>query len=419
MFSLVLFVTAFFVGNIAGLLPGWIKILTSPAALTVDYIELGGLGSALFNAGVMGFIVIAVFKLSRTELAAASISAFFLTVGFSLFGMHPLNIAPIVLGVFVFATAKKEPFSKHVNAAFFACAVSPFISELLFSYYVDIPLYFSAPLVIVTGIIIGSVFVPLLTHCVPLHKGHVLFNAGVAAGFLEFLIFAIYRTTVLKPLGVDGDYKLNSISSPGFPLFFGILLGLMFLCTIILGIALNKGNQKAFKTLICHTGHGVDYISHTSLGSVMINIGCLGAVFLAYFIFIGAPVNGPVMGAMLCILACSATGSHLRNTLPILLGYILISFLSTWTLSDQAMCVAFCYATSMSPVSGRYGYLAGVAAGALHACLVPFVAVIYGGLNLYNGGFTAGLVAIPLIPLLDAVFKDTESRRLKKAGTLK
>jgi len=45
---------------------------------------------------------------------------------------------------------------------------------------------------------------------------------------------------------------------------------------------------------------------------------------------------------------------------------------------------------------------------------VPFVAVIYGGLNLYNGGFTGGLVAIVLLPVMDAVFKDSETRKLKK-----
>ena len=417
--SLILIVVAFFAANEGGLISGWLKILTSPAALTVDYLELGGLGAAILNAGVMGFIVSGLFKCSKAELAAGSLSAFFLTVGFSLFGMNPLNVAPIIFGVFVYSKIKKEPFSKHVNASLFACAVAPFISELIFSYYIDIPFYFSIPIAVAVGIVIGTVFVPLLAHCVSMHKGHVLFNAGVAAGFMEFLVFAIYRTTVLQPLGVDGDYKLNSISSPGFPLFFGILFGAIFLCSIVLGIVLNKGKQNEFKRLLCHSGHSVDYIAHTSLGSVLINAGCLGAVFLTYFIFVGTPINGPVMGALLCIVACAASGSHLRNTLPILIGYILISFLATWKLEAQGMCVALCFATGMSPISGRYGYVAGVVAGALHACLVPFVAVIYGGLNLYNGGFTAGLVVIVLLPFLDAVFKDSESRKLDKMEKVK
>ena len=413
-FSLAFVIASFFVGNEGGLLAGWVTILTSPAALTMDYTELGGLGAALLNAGVMGLIVTAVFKLSKADLAAASFAAFFLTLGFSLFGINPINSAPITFGVFVYSKLAKEPFAKNVNASFFACAVSPFISEILFSYYVDIPLYFAIPLALVVGLVVGAVFVPLLAHCAVLHKGHILFNAGVAAGFMEFAFFAIYRTTVLQPFGVDAEYKLNSVSSPGFPMFFGIFLGALFLGSIVLGIVLNKGDQSPLKRLFSHSGHSVDYISHSSLGSVYINLGCLGAVFLAYFIFIGAPINGPVMGAMLCILACCATGSHLRNTLPILAGYALMSLLATWKLGAQGMSVALCFATCMSPISGRYGYLAGIVAGALHACLVPFVAVIYGGLNLYNGGFTGGLVAIVLLPVMDAVFKDSETRKLKK-----
>ena len=414
-FSFILITAAFIAGDEGGPISGWQKILTNPAALTMDYVELGGLGAALLNAGVMGIIILALFICSKAELAAGSVSAFFLTVGFSMFGMNPVNVTPIIFGFFVYSKIKKEPFSKHVNASLFACAVAPFISELLFSYYIDIPLHFSVPIVIAAGIIISAVFVPLLALCATMHKGHVLFNAGVAAGFMEFLIFAIYRTTVLQPFGTDGDYKLNSVSSPGFPQFFGILYGTIFLSSIVLGIVLNKGKQQTFKELICHSGHSVDYISNNSLGSVFINIGSLGLVFLSYFLIVGAPINGPVMGALLCIIACAASGSHLRNTLPIMIGYILISFLATWNLGAQGMCVALCYATGMSPISGRYGYIAGAAAGALHACLVPFVAVIYGGLNLYNGGFTAGLVAIVLLPLLDSLLSDKQSKANKSA----
>jgi len=409
-FSLILIVVGVFAASGGGLISGWVKILTSPAALTMDYVELGGLGAALLNAGSMGLLSSVLFICSGAELVAASFSAFFLTVGFSLFGMNAVNSIPIIFGVFLYSKVKKEPFSKYANIALFACATAPTISEMLFSNYVKTPLYLSIPIAIIVGIAIAAVFVPLLAHCSATHKGYVLFNAGVTAGFVCFVAFTIYRTTVLQPLGVDGDYKLNSVSSPGFPLFFGLLYGAMFLGSIVLGIILNKGNQRSFKQLISHTGHGIDYISHASLGSVYINIGSLGIVFLTYFICIGAPINGPVMGALLGILACAGTGSHLRNTLPILIGYVLMSFLASWNLSAQGMCVALCYGTCMSPVSGKFGYAAGVLVGALHACLVPFVAVIYGGLNLYNGGFTSGLVVLSILPLLEAIAAHSEAR---------
>ena len=417
-FSLVILASSFFANSLfpsdnGGLISGWVKIMTSPAALTMDYTALGGLGSALLNAGVMGLIIVTLFKVSKAELAAPSFLAFFLTLGFSLFGINPINTAPIIFGVFIYSRIKKEPFSKHVNASFFGCAVAPVISEVLFSYYVDTPLYFAIPMAVLVGTVIGCVFVPMLTHCVNIHKGNLLFNAGVAAGFLAFLSFGIYRTLVLQPLGVDADYKLNGVSSPGFPMFFAVVYGALFLGSIVLGILLNKKEKGAFGRLISHSGHGVDYISHASLGSVYINLGSLGLAFLTYFISIGAPINGPVMGALMAIVASSASGSHLRNTLTILLGYVLVSLFSTWSLSAQGMCVALCYGTCLSPTSGRYGYLAGIAVGALHSCLVPFVATIYGGFNLYNGGFTAGLILIVALPPIEAI---SDAFQARKAG---
>ena len=402
--SLIIIIAAFIV-NEGGILSGWIKILTSPAALTMDYVELGGIGAALLNSGVMGVVSFALFTFSKNNLSAPAFSAYFLTVGFSLFGMNPLNTAPIILGVFIYTRLAKEKFADHINTSLFACAAAPFVSEILFSYYINIPFRFSIPTAIVSGIIIGMVFAPLLSHFKVIHKGFMLFNAGITAGFLDLAIFSLYRTFVLQPQDADSAYHLNNISSDGFPMIFGILFGIIFLFSIILGVILNKGNQHIFKKLVCHTGYDVDFTSEISLGSVYMNIGCLGSVFLLYFMCIGSPINGPVMGALLGIVACAASGSHIRNTLPILIGYIIVSFLSVWNPSDQGISVALCYATCLSPISGKYGYTAGIIAGAFHACLGPFAATICGGLNLYNGGFTAGLAVIILLPLLEAVVK--------------
>lgn len=417
-FSAAVFIASFFAGGIGALFNGYIKILTSPAALTTDYIELGGLGAALFNAGLNGLIVTLLYKLSKVELTGTSFLAYFLVVGFSLYGMNTLNVAFMVFGVFVYSKIKKEPFIKFVNAALLSAALAPVISEVLFSYYIKIPLYFSIPLAFAISILLACLFVPMLAHAVNLHKGHIIFNAGVAAGFIAFLLFSTYRTLVLLPLGADAEYKLNAISSPGFPLFLGILFGALFAGSIVAGLILNRKNQNAYKRLITHTGHGADFTQSASVGAVFMNIGILGIMFSAYFMLIGAPINGPVFGAMLGIVACSASGSHPRNTLTILIGYILVSFLATWKLEAQGMCVALCYATGMAPLSGRYGYFAGILAGALHACIVPFVSVICGGLNLFNGSFTAGLLVVVLLPALDALVMDTEKRKLKKMMTL-
>ena len=82
-------------------------------------------------------------------------------------------------------------------------------------------------------------------------------------------------------------------------------------------------------------------------------------------------------------------------------------------LTAQAIIVGACFASGMAPISGVYGPLAGIVAGILHYCLVTSVPAIHGGFNLYNGGFTSGLVAFLLVPVLDHFFKPMSEWRKK------
>lgn len=41
-------------------------------------------------------------------------------------------------------------------------------------------------------------------------------------------------------------------------------------------------------------------------------------------------------------------------------------------------------------------------AGALHIAIVMNIGVVHGGINLYNNGFSGGLVAGFLVPIIDA-----------------
>ena len=59
------------------------------------------------------------------------------------------------------------------------------------------------------------------------------------------------------------------------------------------------------------------------------------------------------------------------------------------------------FATGLCPIAGRYGVRAGILAGFVCASLCTATSVLHGGLVLYNGGFTAGITALILIPLLE------------------
>ena len=86
-----------------GILPslqGFLTLQTHAARLINDYTAIAGVGPALFNAGIMGFLTLILVKLSGVSLSGPTVAAFFTIMGFSLFGKTPLNTAPIILGVY-------------------------------------------------------------------------------------------------------------------------------------------------------------------------------------------------------------------------------------------------------------------------------------------------------------------------------
>lgn len=57
------------------------------------------------------------------------------------------------------------------------------------------------------------------------------------------------------------------------------------------------------------------------------------------------------------------------------------------------------FSTTIAPIAGEYGVLAGIFAGFIHKAVATNVGFIHGGINLYNNGLAGGLVAGTLIPI--------------------
>ena len=409
--SLAFIVASFFTGPVGELLPGFTKILTSSQVLTADACALGGLNGALLNTGLLGLVAWGLLKLTGAKINGAAMGAFFLTVGFSFFGKNCLNVWPIILGVWLYSFLKKEPFAKYANMSLFACSLAPFISEAVFNRHLG----YSTPIgilgALVVGLAIGLIFPPLTAHTVSLHKGHDLFNAGVSAGFLAIAGFTVYKTLILNPRGLEGKYALNNILSGGYTAFFLIFFSGVFLVSLVAGFFLAGKSFKGYGELLKRSGHGTDFTALDGAGNVLMNFGLLGLIFLAYFFLVKAPFTGPTVGALLCLLCWAGNGTHPLNAIPIAIGYALVSFLAAWDLGTQGIAVGLCFATGLSPISGRWGLHWGVIAGALHACLVSYTAAFHGGFDIYNGGFTAGLVALVLVPVLEAYFREIDSKK--------
>lgn len=72
-----------------------------------------------------------------------------------------------------------------------------------------------------------------------------------------------------------------------------------------------------------------------------------------------------------------------------------------WSLSTQGYINSAAFATGLCPIVGRYGIRAGIAAGFMCASLCTSTSALHGGLILYNGGFTTGITALILLPILE------------------
>ena len=110
------------------------NILLSPSQLTTDYFLIGGTAGTFLSVGLVGAVCTALAHIPGAPAVGGTVAAYFLTTGFSFWGINVLNMLPFILGVFLCSVVKKEPFSKYTNFAMFATALCPLASELLLRY---------------------------------------------------------------------------------------------------------------------------------------------------------------------------------------------------------------------------------------------------------------------------------------------
>jgi hypothetical protein len=146
-----------------------------------------------------------------------------------------------------------------------------------------------------------------------------------------------------------------------------------------------------------------DFIAKAGFGPTLANMALTGTIGTAYVLLIGGDLNGPVIGAILTIVGFSAFGKHPRNIVPIMLGVFLGSLAKPWGISDPSIVLAALFGTTLAPIAGRFGWHWGVVAGLMHSSAALSVGSLHAGLNLYNNGFAAGIVAAVLVPVIIAV----------------
>ena len=410
------FTLAFYVGAICSpdlpeIFTGLWRIVSKPAVLTKDYffLEIGSVSGTLLNFALVGTLFNLLMFLPGANVTGITVSAYWLSVGFCSYGVNILNILPFQLGILLYSKIKREPFVKNLNFAMFCCALAPLISEMLWRYpatEVHGITVLGVALALLVGIVTGVTMPALCAHAQNLHKGYDLYNAGPAAGFLCFTLFAI----LYKALGVTAPVIEGTLGE-GSPVLVNVFCIVCFVLCIVAGFVLNGNSFRGYGKLLQDSGHRVDFASKYGIGPCVINFGVYGLFILAYYNLVGAKFTGPTFGAIWNMLAFCAAGATPLNVFPIMVGYVLASQFGAFAINNQAILVGLCFASGLAPISGRYGIIAGIVSAMMHYCLVTSVPAIHGGFTVYNGGFTAGLVCIVLIPVLESYFKTKEERK--------
>ena len=384
------------------ILAGFSRIIPSTNILITDYVALGGVGAAFVNAGLLMLLSVALLALLRAPFRGITVAAVFLMGSFGLFGKNIYNVWPIVIGSWLYARLKREAFHEHVYTALFATSLAPIVTE--FAFVLHLPERTGAPLGVLVGVCVGLAAPPLAAHLKSVHKGFSLYNVGFTAGIIGTVFVSL-----LKSYGYQTGF--NFFWSSGNNALFGAFLCLLFAFFILSGLWMCPRPLAALRAIFRESGQScADFTAIAGPGPALINMGINGFVAVGYVLLVGGPLNGPTVGGILTIAGFGACGKHIKNIVPVLFGVVLGSLTKVWNIDDPAVLLAALFGTSLAPVAGHYGWVWGVMAGFLNSSVALCSGVLHGGMNLYNTGFSAGIVAAFLVPLLEAL-----PRRIKRA----
>ena len=397
-FSIGLMVLGLFLQDPAEIPTGLYHIVTMQDLLITDYVYIAGPGAALINAGLVTIISICIIRFSGDPYNGFTIVEMGLMAGFSLFGKNVFNIWPIILGTWLYAKYQREPFSKYASVSLLATSLAPLVSYMALG-----SIHASLPLGILMGIIIGFILPSLSAYTYKIQNGMNLYNMGFACG-----LFAMMVVPVLTAFGDKPDSVLYW--AQGYNEKFSIVLGILCMALILLGFFATPVPPWAvwagYRRLISTTGRAPsDYLRMFGAGPVMVNIGCNGILGVLFVLLIGGDLNGPTIGGIFTIMGFSAFGKHPFNIIPVMAGVSLGAYGMHNSPNYPSLQLAGLFGTTLAPIAGHFGWPFGILAGFIHSALVLQTGGPVAGLNLYNNGFSGGLIAIVLYPTITAIWK--------------
>ncbi len=418
-FSCSFLIAALFMPDRADMIPGLWRILSNPTKASTNFFSVGGYAATFLNMGLVGLICTALYCIPGRQANNAATLVTLLTVGFGAWGIHILNMWPTILGVCLYCLVKDQPIGKYTNAMLFSTGLAPFISELMVRYPNPEVVGFSAlrvMLALCVGLFVGYWLPVGLENSPKIHKGFALYSAALPVGMIAFLLQGV----MYKAMGIPIPDAVSDLTVQD-PMICNTFCIVFFSACILLALLMGCTPLEYLKAIL-NPQHVVHFAAAYGNAAMLMNVGVYGFMILGYFNYVGAQFNGIVFGSVFCMLSTCNSGSHPINTIPITLGYGLASKLIqgltvftggefTQYLHTQAIIVGICYANGLSPIAQEYGWLSGIVVAAMHFCMVTTGPQLHGGMCLYNGGFTAALVCLLVVPGLQRHFRTKQERK--------
>ncbi|MCK5132970.1 MAG: DUF1576 domain-containing protein [Candidatus Sabulitectum sp.] len=372
---------------------GFLDLQFRPARLISDYIYERGIGASLINAAAVGITGLILILIAKVQLSGATFAALFTMMGFALFGKTPVNILPIIFGVYLAGKLVGKTFSEYLIIALFGTALGPLVSMVT----VELGLTGLSAVAVGTcaGIATGFILPAIAVSVLHFHQGYSLYNLGLSCGFFALFAAALFRAGGYTFEGLMLWHTGNS----------AILIFMVPLLSVILILTgLFSGGKKGLRDLAAiqkHTGRlPSDFMDLESMEGALINSGLIGLIGSAYILLIGGDFNGPTIGGLLTIMGFGAFGTHLKNSWPVVIGVIAASLVFGKSLTAPGVLLAVIFCTTLAPLAGAFGIFTGLIAGFIHLVLVHQTGSWQGGMNLYNNGFAGGLTATLIVSVI-------------------
>ena len=380
------------------------RLQVHPARLLNDFVAIEGAGSALLNAVLVAAIGLVIVRATGIRLSGPTIAAVFTMFGFGLFGKTPLNAIPILLGVGIAARLAGKRYRDYILVALFGTALGPMVTALAVEFALPVAWAISAALV--AGVAIGVVLPAVAFGMLRLHQGYNLYNVGLTCGLIGIFLAATL-------IGIDSPLDPSRFWSVEGSLLQTLLVPAV--CLLFAGVALITGRRAAFSELariMKRSGRlPSDFMTMEGRSGTLLNMAAIGMLTWGYVFAVGGPFNGPVLGGIFTAIGFAAFGKHLKNAIPVMAGAVLATLAYGKGLALPGPLLAALFVLTLAPISGEFGWVVGIIAGALHLTLVEQTGAWHLGLNLYNNGFAGGLTATLLVAIIEWVQNARESRQ--------